>query len=140
MFRYDTNNKYRIDDENILTQIRAQVDEDEKISKSREELATEHAGDDQIFKYILQAHLEYNDGHIDPIVDDETGVTFYQVGQNSSHTFSIGVKDGQKYLMTFGESGFNEKTNKPEYAKKVKAQVTAVGNCSSCVNSFSISS
>lgn len=108
-----------IEDQSIIEGVLAQAKEDDEILNAREELAAREAGDNEILKDILDMHLSYNRGRIQPDVDEESGVTFYQVGRNASHEFYAGEKDGQKYIMSFGEDGWDDDKDEPIWKKNV---------------------
>jgi hypothetical protein len=115
---YETD-EYRIEDDEIREQIFAQAREDVEIGDSRDALAAEVAGENELLKGILRNHLEFTGGRIEPRSDEGTGVTFYMVGRNASHEFSIGEVDGQRFKMSFGEDGWDEENQEPRYAKHI---------------------
>jgi hypothetical protein len=47
---------------------------------------------------VLGMHRRYNGGRVSE-PDMRDGVAFYSVGHNSTHGFSVGVKDGRRYVM-----------------------------------------
>lgn len=115
-------------DESVLTEVQAWMDEDGVIEQAREQLAVMEAGGNQLLKEILEMSIAYNNGHLEePILDKDTGVSFYSVGRNASNEFYVGEKDGQRYVMSIGEidqqdpSGEDMDHDAPSYKKSVKA-------------------
>lgn len=62
--------------------------------------------DDPLLQMVLEKHLLYEGKgtrFYQPSGLDHDGIMFYRVGHNSSHEFSLGVKDGKLYLCAAGE-------------------------------------
>lgn len=57
-----------------------------------------------------------------------TGIEFYNVGHNASHSFALGVdSSGQVWVHAFGEDSWDSETNAPVYGESV----ACVGNIES---------
>lgn len=91
--------------------------ENEEIREARKNHAIELAQGDQDLQEILEWHMEYSNGPINPFEED--GITFYQVGRNSSHEFYAGIKDGKKYRLTVGESGLEDEDGEVLFESKI---------------------
>lgn len=73
-----------------------------QIITSTREIQTQKGED--IMEAILKRHKEYNGGNIDPF--EEEGIVFYSVGQNASHDWCLGMKDGKIYSRSYGEDNY----------------------------------
>jgi hypothetical protein len=92
-------NIVEIIDPEIVKNIRTQRAQDIFIDFSRTWLANEMSDGDSDLRFIYLLHIGYNGG----VIDDPTiyqGVPFWDVGHNSTHTFFLGLKDGQRYRMS----------------------------------------
>ena len=71
--------------------------------RERMELAHEQSKDNSDLANIIYWHLDFSNGKLS--CHTHEGVTFYQVGRNSSHQFYAGVDDnGQIWKLITGES------------------------------------
>lgn len=67
---------------------------------ARDAYAVAQAGSDPLLTTVLRTNLWYTRGAChEPVVRD--GVAFYVVGRNASHEFSLGVRDGQRYVRSY---------------------------------------
>lgn len=79
-----------------LEALNAVREDDAKICEEWRVFANERAGKDRILADIILWHLHYSNGSLtEPRVVD--GISFWEVGHNASHSFSIGCKDGKRY-------------------------------------------
>jgi len=84
------------------------------------ESARKHSGGDPIVEEILVWHMQYlgSAKPSEPSVKD--GIKFWAVGHNASHSFSAGVKDGQRYRSAFGEEGWDEVDDTPIHKESIR--------------------
>jgi hypothetical protein len=99
------------EDEAIISTIKTQVEQDKEVVHAREKVAEILSDKDPVLAGILRMHLEFNNGAIDKYPIKLDGITFYKVGRNASHEFSLGVKDGKLYKHSIGEGEWNEEEN-----------------------------
>jgi len=97
----DSNYLHRVENPEIIDEVRNQRAQDLIILASRYYLARQAAGDDPVLYRIYEQNINYNAGAIDePTIVDE--IPFWQVGRNASHGFYFGYRDGQLYRMSEG--------------------------------------
>src|SRR3989339_405386 len=105
-------------DQNIIEQVLQMDRKDHSIFEARKAYAKEMANGDLVLEEVLIGHMDFNNGHISkPEVQE--GINFYQLGRNASHDFYAGTKDGKKYVYTFGEISWDEKTDRSEFGGHV---------------------
>lgn len=86
-----------VTDEATIAGVRALAAEDAETLRARAQHVQELASGDPILVEVIEMHLAFRNGHIDsPHVED--GVAFYLVGQNASHQWSLGTKDGRSFV------------------------------------------
>jgi len=98
---YDSESRVFISDATVKESIAKLEAEDKKINQSRDWIAKQYSEGDSTLEMILRAHLEFEGGKIHPYSHE--GILFFQVGQNSSHQFYVGTRDGKTYRLSVGE-------------------------------------
>lgn len=71
-------------------------------SQSRAWIAKQYAEGDVALEEILKVHLDFTSGRIYPV--SHAGILFFQVGENSTHEFYAGTRDGKMYSLSYDES------------------------------------
>lgn len=67
------------------------------------DLAKRLAKGDTVLEEILLWNMTFNGGRAPNAPTKRKGIHFWMVGQNASHQFEAGVKDGKRYRYSFGE-------------------------------------
>jgi hypothetical protein len=92
----------------ILARVVELQTRDKLIHALREKKAEEFSGGDPILRNILIQHIEDRNGR-DPAPMRKKGIDLYSVGENASHTFYLGTKEGRIFRYASGDDPPNVK-------------------------------
>lgn len=86
------------------------------IQKMAEKFAADNYSGDPRAVEMISCHLQFQSaggGKVEIEAYEEQGIRFFMVGQNASHQFSMGMKDGRCFSWACGESGKEDEDGFP---------------------------